>query len=538
MSSSRVLRSARTVQETTVPGSKRKRTQSQPSAPTKRGKSQDTAASSNAVSKKRTAAKKAAGPASSSRASRSSLTSKASRPGKGPVVRRVAAKEDEEDAEDNDDEDVGSQVDEDEDGMPEERLGEDERDYDDDVDILNQGELAQWGRGPLPPNRGISQGSGEGRTDAVEISSSDEESPDPEANAEDRRKQKSRSKLNERVKQRQIREQPDWDGAPRTHSQRKTDDGQSESEDSDSASAPADSDPDPESLDIRISKGRRYPILSVQSTRLKTAIRKAFSVSEYKLAFVTAYPPADNVDRFHRDTLRDAAREVDDRELANEFKVNAPYGNSLAHLVKGRFSKYRLALRNHAGSEAKSAYQLKPGCGSAVQALLLDDTFVFNVDAQGRVINNQPYRHPALVAMIHFFFKDHRSVGQVWSGKFESSILPEQDENASAEKEVPIPMVAFSTAMLRAELSLWKFDRRETGKFDADQHYTVYEHHVEALTSLKRRWPMRFHQLMAFLYTQASTSTSSLAPKGCEGAGILGILGWGEDEPSASTGAA
>lgn len=111
-----------------------------------------------------------------------------------------------------------------------------------------------------------------------------------------------------------------------------SDNGEPEDEDSqsDASSTP---NSDSECLDIRITKGQRYPALKDQSARLKKAIRKAFSVSEYKLAFVTAYPLADNVDRFHRDTLRDAAREVGDSELAKEFKVNAAYGNCIAHLV-------------------------------------------------------------------------------------------------------------------------------------------------------------------------------------------------------------
>lgn len=35
-------------------------------------------------------------------------------------------------------------------------------------------------------------------------------------------------------------------------------------------------------------------------------------------------------------------------------------------------------------NEAKLAYRLQDGCGAAVQNLLLDDTFVYNVDVQVR----------------------------------------------------------------------------------------------------------------------------------------------------------
>lgn len=139
-------------------------------------------------------------------------------------------------------------------------------------------------------------------------------------------------------------------------------------------------------------------------------------------------------------------------------------------------------------------------------------------------MTSEPYRHPGIVSMVQFFFTGPKSVGQRHHEMFKSTIRADKDQAASEEKELPIPMVAVSAAMvsplfhfvagivgsqllppfqLRAELSLWKFDRRDSAKFDADQHYSAYEHHVKALKVLQEKFPMRFHRLMAFLYTQA-----------------------------------
>lgn len=191
--------------------------------------------------------------------------------------------------------------------------------------------------------------------------------------------------------------------------------------------------------------------------------------------------------------------------------------------VKAHFTRYRRLVREHAMMEAKAIYQLKDGCQQTVNKLLLDDTFVYNIDGAGNVIAREPYRHPAIISMLKWFFEDPKSVGRVRSGDFVSSI-PEAEES----KEIPIPMLAFVATMLRAELSLWKFGRRETTKFDADQHYTVYKHHLDVLHSLQTTYPTRFHRLMVLLYDEAYSSNSA-GPKGCEGAGVLGILQWDSD---------
>ncbi|KAJ3532151.1 hypothetical protein NMY22_g7860 [Coprinellus aureogranulatus] len=444
--------------------------------------------------------------------------------------------------------------------------GEDEDDYAD-VDLLNEEEasgsfvfaqselslsttsniqMPTWGRKKGPSASRVSTDGEEAPNGDLEVDRIFDDDDLPEEDGEDG--DTGRSKLKPSQKSKQLAEQPRWLRPSQEHDVidfTQDSDKDTGSEDSDEGSAADQADED--SIDSFIEKGHRYPALKGQPPRLRSAIKAAFRVSELKLAFDTPFPPPEDADRFYRDILRQAAREVEDEELAHQFKKNAPYGNCVAYLVrsgdsgvhaspltpcevKARFSKFRLTLRDLATNEAKSAYQLRVGCGAAVQALLLDDTFVYNVDGQGRVINIEPYRHPGVVNMLQFFFKCHKSIGQSRNQSFTSSISANTDEVASKEQEVPIPMLAFCVTMLRAELSLWKFGRRESSKFDADQHYTVYEHHVGALNVLKSTWPVRFHELMAFLYVQASTSSSSSAPKGCEGRGVLGLLGWAREE--------
>lgn len=91
---------------------------------------------------------------------------------------------------------------------------------------------------------------------------------------------------------------------------------------------------DEHSIEIFLPTGSRYPTLKPQPLRLRRAIRTAYKIAEFRVAFQTAYPPPDNPERFYREILRDAARELEDDELAQQFKTNADYGNRVAHLVR------------------------------------------------------------------------------------------------------------------------------------------------------------------------------------------------------------
>ncbi|KAJ2936205.1 hypothetical protein H1R20_g889, partial [Candolleomyces eurysporus] len=370
--------------------------------------------------------------------------------------------------------------------------GEDEQDYEG-IDLHNAFETAQWPRGVNGGNTGGT-------------SSHDSEDEDQNNNRGGRK-----SRLTKRQKQLQDAEQPFFPDHHRSASTLST--GVSEDEtaleilDNDSEEAPV-FNGNPDSIEIVITKGDRYPLLNQQSPRVGRVIRKAFAVSEYQIAFCTPFPPLDDLAHYFRDVLRTGAREIDDKDVARKIKTNATYGNTLATLVKPRFTRHRREIRQHAKAEAKAAYQLTPGqsCGEKVQGLLLDDTFVYGVD-----------------------HRDVRSVGQTRRSSFKSSISEEENRARSEEKEIPIPMLAFSATMLRAELLLWKFGTRQTVKFDADQHSTTYDHHVSALEELKGRFPVKFHHLMHFLYVQGSASASSSVSNGCDGRGVLGKLGWDAD---------
>jgi hypothetical protein len=95
-----------------------------------------------------------------------------------------------------------------------------------------------------------------------------------------------------------------------------------------------DYDGNPESIQIIIARGSRYPALRRQPPRVAAVVRRAFGVSELKIISETAYPPLDDSAGFFRATLREAAIELDDDEIAYKIKTDALYGNALGYLAR------------------------------------------------------------------------------------------------------------------------------------------------------------------------------------------------------------
>jgi hypothetical protein len=126
--------------------------------------------------------------------------------------------------------------------------------------------------------------------------------------------------------------------------------------------------------------------------------------------------------------------------------------------------------------------------------------------------------------MVEWFFADTVSIGQRYPKKFVSSFSAEEDSVRSQEREIPIPMLAFATAMVcpflnvplldnsftcsqliaRAELILWEKGRRVPLKFDADAHSGAFDSHLTLLNNLREKSLVELHRLLAYLHHQGS----------------------------------
>ncbi|RXW22225.1 hypothetical protein EST38_g3625 [Candolleomyces aberdarensis] len=406
--------------------------------------------------------------------------------------------------------------------------GVDANDYDD-VDLDRSRRSVVWGAahtiggGNLQQSYGQnSQGEGgreispEGEPDACPI----EDDNDSAASSRN-----PASTLTERQRQKQAAERPTWPDIDHTHGYDSQGKDAIKLSDSDSIN---EGESDINSIEIFKLPGARYPGLKEQPPRIRAVIKRAFKIAEAKTCFKTPYPPADDLNRFFREILRDAAKETRDQDLVQRFKVDAAYGNALASLVKARFSKFRLAVWAAAQVEAKLMYRLAsdmPNLDKKVKDLLYNDVFVYGVDASNASPFSALYIEP-LVSALAWFFKGSASIGQQNTNQFTSSFAEDEDEERSKEKEIPIPMLSFVAILLRAEINLWKTGYRKvtTKKFDVDQHIAVYDHHVEVLNKIKESSIPKFHRKMAYLYKEARRASDATIEEAYEGEGVLGVL--------------
>jgi hypothetical protein len=118
--------------------------------------------------------------------------------------------------------------------------------------------------------------------------------------------------------------------------------GEVEIQSSDNEDALSDEEPDDRDITIRREKDQRYPTLKIQSPRVKAVLHRSFVLARGRLCFHSAYAPAEDPNRFFRQILQEAARDLRDSELAQVLKTNAAYGNALAHLVRRIVILFRL----------------------------------------------------------------------------------------------------------------------------------------------------------------------------------------------------
>ncbi|KAJ2936260.1 hypothetical protein H1R20_g834, partial [Candolleomyces eurysporus] len=255
------------------------------------------------------------------------------------------------------------------------------------------------------------------------------------------------------------------------------------------------------SLEI-IQTGSGYLKLKDQPPRIQGLIHKAFQLAEARLCLDTPYPLPDQAPWVFREILWDAAKELKDKELVQHVKSNGRFGADLTSAVRSHFNRYRVKISKVAQTQAQIAYGLDsklPNLECKAKALPSDDTFLYNVEpTTGWVLANEPYCHPA--------------------------IIEAEDAVRSQEREIPIPMLAFAAAMLRAEIVLREKGRRTPLKFDADSHSGVFDSHLTILTNLSKRSLVKLHRLLAYLHQEGSKSNESKATSDENNSGTLRIM--------------
>lgn len=80
--------------------------------------------------------------------------------------------------------------------------------------------------------------------------------------------------------------------------------------------------------------GQKYAGLKAHPTRVQRVVKESFKgIQEYAM-LTSAFPAADKVDLSIRSVIRNSARFIGDKDIADRVKVDSAYGNALGHLVQ------------------------------------------------------------------------------------------------------------------------------------------------------------------------------------------------------------
>ncbi|KAJ3989299.1 hypothetical protein F5890DRAFT_1486733 [Lentinula detonsa] len=123
---------------------------------------------------------------------------------------------------------------------------------------------------------------------------------------------------------------------------------------------------------------------------------------------------------------------------------------------------------------------------------------------------NEPYRHPAIVAVMRrYFFTGNKSLGRRFRDTFSSSL------DSDNSKEVPQALLGIVVVAIFAALKEWSegLDQRKSQDFVSADFSDEYELHMTLLqTKIYKNdgtGIAKYHALMARLYREVSTGSSS-----------------------------
>ncbi|KAF8876087.1 hypothetical protein BD779DRAFT_1677965 [Infundibulicybe gibba] len=316
-------------------------------------------------------------------------------------------------------------------------------------------------------------------------------------------------KTMERRKAMHTAEQPKWPSTSR------------DSDSNDESAGPADTMVDVdgpaalESTNIELvhEQGRRYLRLKAQPPVIQRILHDGIEAAYRYGLWTDMFPSGDEVDTQMRTLLRDVARLCGENCVAERLRRDARYGNAMGQVLKVRLGNLRTGAREAARRVAESKYQLQSGCRDEVALLRTRDNFIWGRDDNGQPLKSKPYRHPAIIATLRWFFDE--SVICPRNLSFFKSSIP--NGPANEELEIPIPMLALAATMVYAELYDWITGDRVKSKFNADDHCDTYQHHVGVLEGIcsksANERDLKFHRLMSDLFNEASNRVKKVSPK-------------------------
>ncbi|KAJ3734610.1 hypothetical protein DFJ43DRAFT_1037796 [Lentinula guzmanii] len=264
------------------------------------------------------------------------------------------------------------------------------------------------------------------------------------------------------------------------------------------------------------SKMQRTISLRLQPKAIQDIVHEAILLASGLAIFEEAFPTSDQQLTQSFCSLISAAGSLNQPLISNRIEKDDIFSRHLTNYVTGRVGKLRITVKKAAVDVVASLYGLlqvpaddeEKSRKKFVKALLTKMNFVFPrnnlVDATS-IRLNEPYRHPAIITVLHkVFFKGAKSYGQHFINTFTSS------SSTDDMKEIPSAMLTLVIVGIFAALKEWEEgeDQREEQDFASATFADVVGLHNALLIDKIRDAKVgngagKYHTLMARLYRDA-----------------------------------
>ncbi|THU93823.1 hypothetical protein K435DRAFT_861119 [Dendrothele bispora CBS 962.96] len=214
--------------------------------------------------------------------------------------------------------------------------------------------------------------------------------------------------------------------------------------------------------------------------------------------------------------LKTACSNLKQQQILHRIERDDNYRKHLTNYIFGRVGHMRGEVKKVASSVVEGMYELMKLTvderATLVKGLLDRLAYIFplsNPRDPNTWRKNEPYRHPAIIAVLQkAFFKGPKSIGVRYHDNFTS--VSQKD----VSKEIPTAMLALAGVAIFAALKEWSSGFQVEEDFSAADFAEEYENHINML-NLKILRPdksgrEKYHALMAHLFRESNRRSGSV----------------------------
>ncbi|KAJ3968813.1 hypothetical protein EV361DRAFT_924102 [Lentinula raphanica] len=272
----------------------------------------------------------------------------------------------------------------------------------------------------------------------------------------------------------------------------------------------------PQSTSLVYPRQQRVISLTAQSQTLKDVLHEAITLAIGLAIFQNGFAASNQQLVDSRNSFVSAATKLELPAIVDRFLKDGLYARHLAIYVTGRVGHMRGKVKEVAQELVPSMYGLHqvPVENNArkefVAKLLYKMNYIFprkNVTDPSTIQAHEPYRHPAIIAVMRkYFFSGNKSLGRRFHDTFSSSI------SSDDAKEIPRALLGIVVVAIFAALKEWSEgqDQRATQDFVSADFSDEYDLHMSLLQTRIYKddgsGKIKYHALMSWLYGEVNAN--------------------------------